>query len=204
MGERLTKEREAETRKYYAGEAQPSYYVPPEPGDYALADVRDLLAEIDALRAAPPTTYLHADGTEEPIGELVARLTRERDEACARLARLSDAAGALIRAAGIGEGEAVIDAALVVELAAARMPAPVVSEEQAQLAELRHLHAALSTPGPTLDSIRRDAQVEVLRDAVDTACDAVLAAVPCCNGTAAVHAVRRSLEKRADDLEAGR
>ena len=154
MGERMTKEREAEIREYYAGEAQPSYYVPPEPGDYALADVRDLLAEIDALRE-------EANGLE------------------AQLATLREAAEAVDEADASGD-DTVLGVAI------------------------RRLRGALSTPGHTLAEIRRAAQVEVLRDAVDTACDAVLAAVPCCNGTAAVHAVRRSLEKRADDLEAGR
>ena len=70
--------------------------------------IRMLLAEIDALRAAPPTTYLHADGTEEPIGELVARLTRERD---AHAARNRGATQAIVDAIGSVGPESVEDAA---------------------------------------------------------------------------------------------
>lgn len=417
MSERMTKEREAEIRDAVQSGNENA-------GRHRLETwCADLLAEIDALRAAPPTTYLHADGTEEPIGELVARLTRERDgwrlraddltsqrdgqerdaiaaraeagaerkarmalearvrellDAHAKLLDRLETAKARVREleaerAGLVTAEAYgqATAALAEDLAATRaqlgrlreaalmladrvraegghghrvhelsdrvldalsIPGPTLASVRAEalrwdalnaersvwtaraekaeatLAEtrarltglweaaeavdeadasgddtvlgvaLRHLRAALSTPGPTLAEIRalesnpreirpsvdgdldaavdraqaegrvldlpalvrlcmdprvetlvyaiteagavflfdesavckmlaeirRAAQVEGLRDAVDTACDAVLAAVPCCNGTAAVHAVRRSLEKRADDLEAGR
>lgn len=39
-------------------------------------------------RTTPPTTYLHPDGTEEPIGELMERLTLERDEALRTIAEM--------------------------------------------------------------------------------------------------------------------
>lgn len=59
-----------------------------------------------------------------PVAEAMQRqddLAAQRDAALARLAKLSDAARRLIEAAGFGDGEAVVDARLVVELAIARI-----------------------------------------------------------------------------------
>lgn len=127
------------------------------------------------------TTVDHVEG-------LARRVASELAETRAQLARLREAAEATERLFSYSD----------------TMQQFVLPANARVMPVLNDLRVALSTPGPTLAEIRRTAQAEVLRDAVDTACDAVLAAVPCCNGTAAVHAVRRSLEKRADDLEAGR
>lgn len=48
---RLTKKREAELRHYYGGTIPVSYYRPTMANEYAVADVADLLAELDAVRA---------------------------------------------------------------------------------------------------------------------------------------------------------
>lgn len=100
MRERLTREREEEIRARLEIGRLPVLGT--------ALDVAELLAELDAMRAAPPTTYLHADGTEEPIGELVARLTRERD---AHAARNRGATQAIVDAIGSVGPESVEDAA---------------------------------------------------------------------------------------------
>lgn len=125
----------------------------------------------------------------------------------ARVRELEAERAGLVTAEAYGQATAALAedlAATRAQLARLREAAEAVMLRVDEDAAVTLGSALGATTGPTLAEIRRAAQVEVLRDAVDTACDAVLAAVPCCNGTAAVHAVRRSLEKRADDLEAGR
>lgn len=243
MGERLTKEREAEIRE--ATEAAPCSYVGrcnstrcPKHGLDAVAR-RDLLAELDALRAAPPTTYLHADGTEEPIGELVARLTRERDEALTRVRGLEAEREAMLVAASEAVGDdRGMDAYTAAEAIRAVVKSVVVerdearatlAETRAQLARLREaadalcgelttdrlpdggtrwqealaLRDALSTPGPTLAEIEREAQVKVLREMRDRVSDQ---ATNSGHGIAGdvLRGVAAQIHQLADDIEAGR
>lgn len=101
MSDRLTKERESEIRARLEIGRLPVLGT-------ALDVVAELLAELDALRAAPPTTYQHTDGTEEPIGVLVARLTRERG---AHSTRNRAATQAIVDAIGSVGPESVEDSA---------------------------------------------------------------------------------------------
>lgn len=59
-----------------------------------------------------------------PVAEGMRRqddIAAQRDEALARLDKLAEVAGRLVRSAGISEDEAVVDASLLAELAAARI-----------------------------------------------------------------------------------
>lgn len=64
---------------------------------------------------------------EKPIATVAEAMQRQddlaaqRDAALSKLAKLSEVAGRLISSAGIADSEAVVDASLVVELAAARL-----------------------------------------------------------------------------------
>ena len=101
---RLTKEREAELRHYYGGTIPVSYYRPTMVDEYAVADVADLLAELDAVRAELDEwkTHLIAEDERLLLTESVVVMERQLTRACAeRDAARADAAAARTREATI-------------------------------------------------------------------------------------------------------
>ena len=82
---RLTKEREAELRHYYGGTIPVSYYRPTMVDEYAVADVADLLAELDAVRAELDEwkTHLIAEDERLLLTESVVVMERQLTRACA-------------------------------------------------------------------------------------------------------------------------
>lgn len=227
MGERLTKEREEEIRARLEIGRLPVLGT-------ALDVVAELLAELDALRAAPPTTYLHADGTEEPIGELVARLTRSvRNEARNRL----DAEERVRKAeARVRELEAERDAARAQIDEAQRAVSRMVkhaekaeadfAETRAQLARLREAAEAVDEADASGDDTVLGVAIRHLRAALSTTgptlaeirraaqvevlrdaariCEEEAAACSTATGSYIASRCESIIRQRADDLEAGR